>query len=108
MIAHNKYFVGIIKHNEPVEEVKHLLFGAAMGEVAAMHNHIGWRQCPQPAMQPVRVTDVKNSHIDFPVSASTNRSITYSFKSISFRPSSSFSNIIASSKSFFEAFLDLE
>ena len=75
MIAHNKDFVGIIKRNEPVEEVKHLLFGAAVGEVAAMHKRIGWRQCPQPAMQPVRVTYVKNGHNSiFPVSASIKSS----------------------------------
>ena len=66
MIAHNKDFVGIIKRNEPVEKVEHFLFGAAVGEVATMHKHIGWRHRPQPAMQPVRVTDVKNSHRSAP------------------------------------------
>ena len=62
MIAHNKDFVGIIKRNEPVEKVEHFLFGAAVGEVATMHKHIGWRHRPQPAMQPVRVTYVKYGH----------------------------------------------
>ena len=65
MIAHHEDFLPKWLHNKPVEEIENLGLSTIFGDVTTMYEHVGWRQRPQPTMQPMRVTDVKNGHISY-------------------------------------------
>ena len=60
VIAYGKKLVPVGQIAQPVEEVQGFLLRAVFGEVAAMHQHIGFGQVAQTAVPVVRVGETKN------------------------------------------------